>query len=89
MSDKTPNYTPEMIERMKAVYSPDAPEAERSEAVATLAKELSKPTKSIVAKLVTMDLYRKAERKTKDGKPIVKKDEYADRIQVPLGGSTG
>ena len=84
MSEKV-NYTPEMVERMKSAYDPEAPEAVRAETVKTLASEFGKSTKSVIAKLVLLDLYRKAERKTKDGKPVVKKDALADKIGEALG----
>lgn len=84
MSNKT-SYTPEMVERMAETYNPEATEADRKAAVETLAEEFGKSTKSVIAKLVLMKLYRKAERTTKAGKPVVKKDALADRIGEALG----
>lgn len=85
MTEKTVNYTAEMVERMAEVYDPSAEAEARKAAVETLAEELGKPVKSVVAKLANMGLYVKAERTDKTGAKIVSKEELATEIGEALG----
>ena len=57
MTEKTVNYTDEMVERMHLVYDGDAGVAERDAAVAQLAEELGKSARSIIAKLTREGIY--------------------------------
>lgn len=51
---KAPNYTESNVQRLKAVYQPDASEAVRTAQIAQLAEEMGKTPRSIIAKLGTM-----------------------------------
>jgi len=82
---KTPNYTDEMVATLQEGYDPKADEAERKATVIALGKTVGKPVRSVIAKLVKMGVYVKPERKTKNGKAIVKKEELADKIGNALG----
>ena len=53
--------------------------------VDTLANELGKSTKSIIAKLVSLGVYKKAERTTKTGAKIVSKAELVSQIESHYG----
>ena len=79
---KTPvvNYTDAQVERMKAVYTPSPVPA----SVEALAKEFGKTTRSIVAKLSRMEIYKKPVTLAKDGKPVQKKNDLADAIGAVL-----
>jgi uncharacterized protein (DUF697 family) len=69
MTDKTVNYTDEMVARMKEVYGNAANEAERAEAVEALADEMGKTVRGIRAKLVAEGVYiAKAKTAGKAGK---------------------
>jgi len=84
MTVKTPNYTDEMVARMKEAYDPSATAEDRKVTVEALADELKKPVKSIVAKLANMKIYVKAERTDKTGAEIVKKEDLATEIGETL-----
>lgn len=49
-----------------------------------LAAQLSVPERSIIAKLSSLGLYKKAPYVNKQGLPPVKKEEYIDRIAQAL-----
>lgn len=57
MTVKTVNYTPEMVSRLHAVYSPEATESEREAQILDLSAELGKNVASIRAKLTSEGLY--------------------------------
>jgi response regulator RpfG family c-di-GMP phosphodiesterase len=82
---KTVNYTPENEARMVEIYGAADSDADRAAAVETLAKELSKPVRSVRAKLSRMGVYVKPTRTDKTGKPVVKKDAVATQIGETLG----
>ncbi len=75
MTAKTVAYTPEMIAALTEQYvaTPTA------ETVATLALEFGKSTKSVVAKLAQLGVYRKAEKAVAE-KSGVTKAEIAAKI---------
>ena len=75
------NYTKEQEAQMMAEY---ALEPNRS-TVDTLATELGKSAKSIIAKLVSLGVYKKAERTTKSGAKIVSKAELVAQIESHYG----
>jgi hypothetical protein len=77
---KTPNYTTEQVARIVSAYTVAPSEA----TVKTLAEELGKSTRSIVAKLARQGVYKAKEYKTKTGETVVKKDETADAIGAVL-----
>ena len=82
MTDKTVNYTDEMVEAMVADYS-DSP---TTDTVARLASEYDKSTRSIVAKLVREGVYVAKPRVTKTGAPVVRKADLVASIQDRMGG---
>jgi len=82
---KTVNYTPEQVERMKAVYSAAESDADRKAAVKALATEFGKHTRSIVAKLSHLKIYQAPTRQTKTGGEVVTKEKLADRIAAFVG----
>ena len=77
MTSKTVNYTPEQTAKMVADYQAGA-------TVETIAAELSKTVRSIVAKLSREGVYKKKEYTTKTGEKVVKKDAHADAIGAIL-----
>jgi len=77
MTAKTVNYTAEQTTKMVSDYAAGVtPE--------TIAQELGKSVRSIVAKLSREGVYKKKEYKTKTGAPVVKKDAHADAIGAIL-----
>ncbi|MCP4443632.1 MAG: hypothetical protein GY810_32410 [Aureispira sp.] len=83
---KAVNYTAENVERMSDVYGAAETEAERKEAVTSLAKELGKTINSIVAKLSSEGVYIKAAKTKAGAKAETKADIVAD-IAKNLGVS--
>jgi len=81
MTAKTVNYTPEQTAMLVDQYTANP----NKTTVESLAKVTGKTVRSIVAKLVREGVYQKAERTTKTGEPIVKKDETADAIGMLMG----
>lgn len=75
------NYTDEMVARISDAYSA----APTRETVDALAAELDRPVRSIISKLSALGIYQKAEKVTKAGKVIVKKEEYVAQVQAALG----
>jgi predicted transcriptional regulator YheO len=73
---KAPNYTTEQTQRIVAAYT----EAPTAETVETLAKEMGKTVRSIVAKLSREGIYKKKEYVGKNGEKPVKKDTHAEAI---------
>ena len=82
---KTPvvNYTPEMTATLVEAYKANP----TKETVAEFAIAFGKTTKSIVAKLSREGVYKKAEPTSKDGTPVVKKDEMVGMIAKVVGVS--
>lgn len=78
---KTPNFTDEQTAELRAGYlaSPT------KETVEAFAVKFGKNTRSIIAKLSRMEIYKKPEYTTKKGEKPVKKDELADRMQAAFG----
>lgn len=73
---KAVNYTDEQTAKAKADYLANP----TKETVEALAKAFGKTTRSIVAKLSREGVYKKAERVTKAGEPIVQKDALVKHI---------
>lgn len=84
-AEKTPNYTAEMETMMRAAYEASPTEA----TVAALAEKLGKTTRSVIAKLSRMGVYKAKEYKNKNGETPVKKDAHADAIGKVLKLSDG
>lgn len=76
---KAPNYTPEQETMLLSYKDNPTPET-----VKALAETMGKSTRSIVAKLSRMGIYKKAEYVGKTGEKPVKKDETADAIGAIL-----
>lgn len=82
---KTPNYTDEMVKELYDSYTASP----TRETVDELAEKLGKTPKSVIAKLCSMDIYVTPARTTKDGKPIVKKEDFVKEIEKALDISAG
>lgn len=78
---KVVNYTDEMVAKIVAEYVANPTRI----TVDNLAETFGKPARSIIAKLSAEGVYRKAERVTKAGTPIVKKEELVAAIQEKFG----
>lgn len=77
MTAKAVNYTAEQTAKMVADYQAGV-------TVETLAQNLGKSVRSIVAKLSREGVYQKKVYKTKTGEAVVKKDAHADAIGAIL-----
>ena len=75
------NYTEEMVARLQSDYSANPTRA----TVDALASEFDKTPRSIIAKLSALGIYVKAERVTKRGEPIVRKEELVAQVQASIG----
>ena len=74
------NYSETMIAEITTKYSADPVRA----TVDALADKFGKSPRSIIAKLSALGIYQKAERVTKRGEPIIKKEVYIAQIQEAL-----
>jgi len=74
---KTLNYTPEQTAQIVTDYA-------NGVTVETLAQNLGKSARSIVAKLSREGVYKAKVRTTKNGETVVKKDAHADAIGAIL-----
>ncbi len=79
--EKTVNYTDAQAAELRAAYVA----APTKDTVAAFAGKFGKTTRSIVAKLAKMEVYKKAEYVSKTGEKPVKKDAHADAIAKVLG----
>lgn len=77
MTAKTVNYTPEQTTKMVLDYTAGV-------TVETIASELQKSVRSIVAKLSREKVYVAKTYATKTGEAVVKKDVVADYIGTAL-----
>jgi len=73
MAEKALNYTPEQTAQVVADYLAGV-------TVESIAENLGKSVRSIVAKLSREGVYKKKEYTTKTGEPVQKKDMTADAI---------
>lgn len=78
---KAANYTADQVAEMTAKYAANA----TRETVQALADAFGKSEAAIRMKLVNLGIYKKAERVTKTGEPVQKKDETATAIGAILG----
>ena len=81
MAEKMVNYTEEMVTAIVATYEANP----TRETVETLAADLDKSVRSIIAKLVREGVYKAPARVTKTGAPIVQKSELVATIETSLG----
>lgn len=77
----TKNYTKDQEAKMMADYSL---EPTRS-TVEELSKDLGKSSKSIIAKLVSLGVYKKMVKATKTGMPVIRKTELVKIINEHYG----
>jgi hypothetical protein len=70
-------YTKEITDRLVQRYREGVP-------VEELAQELQVPTRSIIAKLSSLEVYQKNQYLNKRGEVPVKKSEYIERIALLL-----
>jgi hypothetical protein len=77
MASKTVNYTPEQTLKMVSDY-------QNGVSVETIADNLGKTVRSVVAKLSREKVYIAKEYKTKTGESVIKKDAHADAIGAIL-----
>jgi len=75
------NYTQEMVDVISNTYT-DTPTRATVDA---LAEKFDKTPRSIIAKLSALGIYVKAERVTKRGEPVVRKDELVALVQTNFG----
>jgi hypothetical protein len=78
---KVVNYTDEMVAKIVSEYVASPTRM----TVDSLAETFGKPARSIIAKLSAEGVYRKTERVTKAGTPIIKKEELVAAIQDKFG----
>jgi hypothetical protein len=78
MTTKAVNYTPEQTSKMVADY-------QAGMTVETIANELGKTVRSIVAKLSREKVYVAKTYVSKTGEAVIKKDTVADYIGDALG----
>tara|TARA_B100000470_G_C19488530_1_gene257667 strand:+ start:168 stop:542 length:375 start_codon:yes stop_codon:yes gene_type:complete len=79
----TKNYTDEMVANLVSGYA--TKEVSNKEFVTEMAQELGKSTKSIVAKLVSLNLYQTEAKVTKAGLPVVSKGVLVGQIEDHFG----
>ena len=75
------NYSESMIAEITAKYSAEPVRA----TVDALATQFDKSPRSIIAKLSALGIYQKAERQTKRGEPVVKKEFFVNAVNERLG----
>ena len=85
MTEKTANYTNEMVTEMVDTYSAQKTEDERTSVVEAMAEKFGKTTRSIVAKLSREGVYVAKTAKTKNGAKVQTKGAMVDEIAVALG----
>lgn len=78
MTAKTVNYTPEQTLKMVSDYQSGV-------SVESIAQDLGKTVRSVVAKLSREKVYKAKEYVSKTGEKPIKKDIHADFIGLALG----
>ena len=78
MTDKAKNYTKEDEAKIVASYALD----HSREGVLALADEMGKTARSIIAKLSSLGVYKKIERKTKTGNTVISKKDLVRIINA-------
>ena len=77
------NYTDAMVANLVSGYA--TKEGTNKEFVTEMAKELGRSTKSIVAKLVSLNLYVTEAKVTKTGLPVISKGTLVGQIENHFG----
>jgi len=78
---KNVNYSDKMVAEMESAYT----ENPTMDTVKHLASTMGKTDKSIIAKLVSLGVYKKKERATKSGAKIVTKADLVSQINTHFG----
>ena len=78
MTDKTVNYTDALTKTIVEAYNKE-PTLENAKKIAV---ENNRTLKSIIAKLVSEGVYKKKERVTKNGSPVITKMELVKKINA-------
>lgn len=81
MAEKIVNYTEEQTSELLVAWL-DNP---TRETVNAFALQFGKSVRSIVAKLSREGVYVKADKVTKAGEPVTRKDDLADQLAVACG----
>lgn len=81
MSDNVPNYTDAMVTQMTDLYT-SVPTLDTAKKIAD---DFGKSPKSVIAKLVSLGIYQKAERTTKTGAKPVQKAQLVKLIEAHYG----
>jgi len=81
MTDKIKNYTDEMTAMILAEYMSEPTRT----TVDALAEKTGKTVRSLIAKLSREGVYKKIERKTKTGVPVITKTELVKKINAHYG----
>lgn len=71
------NYTDDMVSKMVEAYNANP----TRETVDSLAEQFGKTARSIIGKLSSEGIYKKADKITKNGKPQVTKAQWVTRIE--------
>jgi hypothetical protein len=74
-------YTPEILESIKHAYLASP----KPETVRALSDQYGIGSRSIIAKLATLGIYKRATYRTKSGEAPILKSVYADRLGDLLG----
>ena len=82
---KTVNYTSDQVSKMVNDYQLADTTQTRKDAIFNIAADLGKSTKSVIAKLSREGVYIKAEKVTKTGAKVVKKETLVKKIADLLG----
>lgn len=82
---KDTNYTKEQEIDMIARYNAAESDSDRAAVVEAIASELGRKVASVRSKLVSLGVYKKAERKTKTGERIESKDSIVEDIAEMVG----
>lgn len=77
----SPNYSDADIATIVDEYTLEPTRA----TVDSLAEQLNKTPRSIIAKLSALGIYQKAERVTKRGEPVVMKADLVTQVQNAIG----
>jgi len=81
---KTVNYTDDQVSKMIKAYQTADTDSSRKEAVQSLATDLGKTVKSVIAKLCREGVYIKATPVTKSGEAVVRKEDIVKNIASKL-----
>lgn len=75
------NYTDAMVDELVAAYT----NTPTRETVEMFAEKFDKPVRSIIAKLSREGVYQPVARATKQGTPVIRKEELVAQIQANMG----